>query len=183
MAGRIIPAYAGSTCRAVRMIRKRKDHPRVCGEHDLFQHSFQQTQGSSPRMRGAPIILSLFRQLVRIIPAYAGSTGIRSRKLWGEEDHPRVCGEHRLARLRVAARWGSSPRMRGALSRMSAAWAFLRIIPAYAGSTPGYTGELVFSRDHPRVCGEHEFEGKTMTIVGGSSPRMRGARLAVGRAA
>ena len=31
--GRIIPAYAGSTCPRVLLQASRKDHPRICGEH------------------------------------------------------------------------------------------------------------------------------------------------------
>ena len=75
MVGRIIPAYAGSTCRVVRMIRKRKDHPRVCGEHTSLALRIQPKLGSSPRMRGALLTEHSVLQEVGIIPAYAGSTG------------------------------------------------------------------------------------------------------------
>ena len=51
---RIIPAYAGSTYWRHRQTARRKDHPRIRGEHDLLR----------------------FRRVVLewIIPAYAGST-------------------------------------------------------------------------------------------------------------
>ena len=51
--GRIIPAYAGSTylhCDDVVVVQ---DHPRVCGEHEIFGYDGSGTVGSSPRMRGA----------------------------------------------------------------------------------------------------------------------------------
>ena len=57
---RIIPADAGSTY-AVRVpVGSAGDHPRGCGEHitlDLFKETIQ---GSSPRMRGARLLPSVF---------------------------------------------------------------------------------------------------------------------------
>ena len=55
-----------------------------------------------------------------------------------------------------------------------------RIIPAYAGSTPGAVGIGTAHWDHPRIRGEHvglAWEGvKTV----GSSPHTRGAHRGVG---
>ena len=50
----IIPAYAGSTALAFRPSGQRRDHPRVCGEHEVKMGDFALPSGSSPRMRGAP---------------------------------------------------------------------------------------------------------------------------------
>ena len=51
---RIIPAYAGSTCRRHRRWRHQWDHPRIRGEH-LPEPGFDVGQaGSSPHTRGAP---------------------------------------------------------------------------------------------------------------------------------
>ena len=50
----IIPAYAGSTTDMDDKSSPRKDHPRVCGEHELEAHVMPPQMGSSPRMRGAP---------------------------------------------------------------------------------------------------------------------------------
>ena len=48
----IIPAYAGNT-RSRRGVRARKrDHPRVCGEHTGLRVRVLRIVGSSPRMRG-----------------------------------------------------------------------------------------------------------------------------------
>ena len=51
------------------------------------------------------------------------------------------------------------------------------IIPAYAGSTRRCTRPRDARRDHPRVCGEHAETDPPEVPEGGSSPRMRGARL------
>ena len=48
----IIPAYAGNTSWRTVRSRCRRDHPRVCGEHQDFTPSDENTWGSSPRMRG-----------------------------------------------------------------------------------------------------------------------------------
>ena len=149
----IIPAYAGSTENENLRRENPRDHPRVCGEHFVGQRFGGIIQGSSPRMRGAPLILLPVLLLVGIIPAYAGSTGI--------------------AQLRHARRWGSSPRMRGAQTDPRRPFDLARIIPAYAGSTLLRFCFSVCFGDHPRVCGEHRAD--LGGFDGGSSPRMRGA--------
>ena len=70
----IIPAYAGSTISKRCGIAKGKDHPRVCGEHDGMSYLEILQKGSSPRMRGAPLLRFPDVLNARIIPAYAGST-------------------------------------------------------------------------------------------------------------
>ena len=52
---RIIPAYAGSTDTSVSPCLVPEDHPRVCGEHYRNPDDIGTLDGSSPRMRGAPI--------------------------------------------------------------------------------------------------------------------------------
>ena len=51
----------------------------------------------------------------------------------------------------------------------------MRIIPAYAGSTPLGSACQVKMWDHPRVCGEHCAGWQGREDRRGSSPRMRGA--------
>ena len=48
------------------------------------------------------------------------------------------------------------------------------ITPAYAGKRPGSDTLLNLTRDHPRVCGEKDFEIHAVLAVSGSPPRMRG---------
>ena len=50
------------------------------------------------------------------------------------------------------------------------------IIPADAGSTIAKQWRGTGTRDHPRGCGEHLMDYEPLSILTGSSPRMRGAR-------
>ena len=72
------------------------DHPRVCGEHNITKDLAANQQGSSPRMRGAPRQIGRLYGNGGIIPAYAGSTLIKTNRLGFIRDHPRVCGEHAM---------------------------------------------------------------------------------------
>ena len=74
---------------------------------------------------------------------------------------------------------GSSPRMRGALTRVVLAIDVQRIIPAYAGSTVRFIYKHMSTWDHPRVCGEHSVPELRASLQRGSSPRMRGAPISV----
>ena len=131
----IIPADAGST-RPLQVIRDAiKDHPRGCGEHQQAGQRPVLHAGSSPRMRGALLWMVVGTNCTRIIPADAGSTRSRSSASSPGGDHPRGCGEHRLASPSFAVLFGSSPRMRGALGVGKVKADIARIIPADAGST------------------------------------------------
>ena len=90
----IIPADAGSTSAPITVRVPHQDHPRGCGEHLSSLNVNWASAGSSPRMRGAPVHLTLLVVSVGIIPADAGSTY-------------RAGISHNSGR-------GSSPRMRGA---------------------------------------------------------------------
>ena len=70
----IIPAYAGNTGWYVSRYAARRDHPRVCGEHEPLLLPKLRTLGSSPRMRGTPHPVGSGRPHPGIIPAYAGNT-------------------------------------------------------------------------------------------------------------
>ena len=172
----IIPAYAGNTRRSARPPARRRDHPRVCGEHMLTGLVCWVISGSSPRMRGTlpPDALSLV--YVGIIPAYAGNTYFGRWRGTALRDHPRVCGEHVSGRKYCSILLGSSPRMRGTLGGHAWRVLFEGIIPAYAGNTSFMFNRLACRRDHPRVCGEHVGQVNDAACTGGSSPRMRGTR-------
>ena len=71
---------------------------------------------------------------------------------------------------------GSSPHTRGALGCRRLIRRWLRIIPAYAGSTDPSTGMSIKQRDHPRIRGEHERLDDYPSLWLGSSPHTRGAR-------
>ena len=91
---RIIPAYAGSTLLTCRLILEFADHPRIRGEHGQNAGPLDGSYGSSPHTRGARLLYYDTDSVIRIIPAYAGSThplGSPSKPL---PDHPRIRGEH-----------------------------------------------------------------------------------------
>ncbi|EEP20764.1 hypothetical protein BIFANG_03334 [Bifidobacterium angulatum DSM 20098 = JCM 7096] len=51
-----------------------RDHPRVCGEHELPELRQAAIRGSSPRVRGTPPAQPIRLLLAGIIPACAGNT-------------------------------------------------------------------------------------------------------------
>ena len=136
--------------------------------------------GSSPHVRGA--LVERYRTCTRqgIIPACAGSTLRILHCPCGVRDHPRMCGEHRVLVLCEIVELGSSPHVRGALEEMIKGGAERGIIPACAGSTWGSAVSTWTPWDHPRMCGEHEPCFSQLYTTGGSSPHVRGARLAEG---
>ena len=74
---------------------------------------------------------------------------------------------------------GSSPHARGAQCHIVRVRCLRGIIPACAGSTKHAVLSAAWSRDHPRMRGEHEFTAKLDLIKMGSSPHARGARRKV----
>ena len=126
-------------------------------------------------MRGALFKLWTIWYTDGIIPAYAGSTSARREIPSSAGDHPRVCGEHNSVGTSSCSLYGSSPRMRGALSDADYEVDRCRIIPAHAGSTTCRLTSARSSRDHPRACGEHGSLSPVAATALGSSPRMRGA--------
>ena len=49
-----------------------------------------------------------------------------------------------------------------------------RITPACAGKTVGASRHKLFTKDHPRVCGENHLCVLSLSCCGGSPPRVRG---------
>ena len=152
---RITPAYAGTTGEWVSTLEGREDHPRVCGDHASRRPSSGRGLGSPPRMRGPQQSDANLRAASRITPAYAGTTELKTNWTREDTDHPRVCGDHLVAKLHIRGPMGSPPRMRGP-RRLAVVNAYdLRITPAYAGTTHIQIGGCFSRRDHPRVCGDH----------------------------
>ena len=65
--------------------------------------------------------------------------------------------------------------MRGAHQRLRFILGEIGIIPACAGSTFVIVYPPRFSRDHPRMCGEHLWMHASTGATSGSSPHVRGA--------
>ena len=171
---RIIPACAGNTLPRARATCRTRDHPRVCGEHETHPVTVAMTLGSSPRVRGTPVVVLSVSVRFGIIPACAGNTrdGLTQRRApW---NHPRVCGEHTLAIIEPFSNQGSSPRVRGTQGCSAGRVKVSGIIPACAGNTGHLARSPLPTRDHRRVCGEHLARAQLAFTITGSSPRVRG---------
>ena len=156
----IIPACAGSTRLSRPPRRRRRDHPRMRGEHERASSPRTLSGGSSPHARGALTNTQGIKVGSGIIPACAGSTPAVVPARLAHGDHPRMRGEHRgPERPRLPAR-GSSPHARGALAPHWPPRDARRIIPACAGSTSRLASLAVYSE--------------------GSSPHARGALVEEG---
>ena len=125
-------------------------------------------------MRGTRAAWTMPATSPGIIPAYAGNTFIADVMHAGHGDHPRVCGEHMYWAYTRLPSVGSSPRMRGTLVPHEVRPGAVGIIPAYAGNTQWIPSRRIPNRDHPRVCGEHWYTVRLVSLFRGSSPRMRG---------
>ena len=173
---RIIPAYAGSTSPPYGAPPAQPDHPRIRGEHPYDEHCVSYRGGSSPHTRGARRPSSASHGSRRIIPAYAGSTPTPATETRGSRDHPRIRGEHEPETGADESLAGSSPHTRGAPAFRCRPGLGRRIIPAYAGSTPGRPPARDDRADHPRIRGEHADVQAEHDLGAGSSPHTRGAR-------
>ena len=174
---RIIPAYAGSTPTRQRPSGCRRDHPRIRGEHHMSVGHLPSTTGSSPHTRGARAGVGDAGVEMRIIPAYAGSTGTLRLLYIQSRDHPRIRGEHPWSARSLKAPSGSSPHTRGAPQKVRAYLGQHGIIPAYAGSTTSSPPPAAGHGDHPRIRGEHLPPDPRKRARNGSSPHTRGALL------
>ena len=171
---RIIPAHAGQTLPYSARWMVYADHPRACGANHSGTIRPTSCIGSSPRMRGKPLLGKRRVGLRRIIPAHAGQTGNANMPHGKPTDHPRACGAN-YGRTGISGYdYGSSPRMRGKPRRRGRHALRGRIIPAHAGQTSSTYTESSWITDHPRACGANPqiFTDKEYMI--GSSPRMRG---------
>ena len=110
---RIIPAHAGQTIRRCGCVRPPSDHPRACGANSSTNCSNSPRVGSSPRMRGKPLLVLGELACARIIPAHAGQTLRWGRRWIRCTDHPRACGANLISYRKQHRPCGSSPRMRG----------------------------------------------------------------------
>ena len=90
---RITPACAGKSFSPTSFYKRRKDHPRVCGEK-FCAITWRSTEiGSPPRVRGKGTFHSSSVSRDRITPACAGKSYAVTGKKKLRRDHPRVCGE------------------------------------------------------------------------------------------
>ena len=87
-----------------------------------------------------------------------------------------MCGEHISVSGFAPAVMGSSPHVRGAHNLTVDSVQNIGIIPACAGSTGSSPASTSSTRDHPRMCGEHQYAPIRRLRKTGSSPHVRGAQ-------
>ena len=173
----LIPACAGKTQCARKIWSATWAHPRVCGENEYLRSGSKIQPGSSPRVRGKPILIegNAFRS--GLIPACAGKTKRYLTSVAMCRAHPRVCGENDSVVILCLSIAGSSPRVRGKRGDRERPCEVLRLIPACAGKTERGWKPFPHGRAHPRVCGENEDVIEERDRCAGSSPRVRGKPL------
>ena len=152
---RLIPACAGKTERSKTRLTQDGAHPRVCGENTMSVFDEARELGSSPRVRGKRVSKGVHGHLDGLIPACAGKTVRHALKLMQHPAHPRVCGENVKSAYEWVKNLGSSPRVRGKLTRVLRHCGAGRLIPACAGKTRPSRRATRPTGAHPRVCGEN----------------------------
>ena len=125
-------------------------------------------------MRGKDLYSVPFRDELRITPAYAGKSHIRSSLNAVSGDHPRVCGEKPLQSSVNCTMEGSPPRMRGKAVCGEVIGFAMGITPACAGKRRRPPDTSPARWDHPRVCGEKHAVPVSLMWSAGSPPRVRG---------
>ena len=169
----ITPACAGTTRWDRDGTMATRDHPRVCGNHSSFSSSVMFSLGSPPRVREPHRRWQPRDAEGRITPACAGTTGLQRCLSGTGEDHPRVCGNHKLPYLHRHHQAGSPPRVREPQLRSGFQCAQRRITPACAGTTSFELYPINLDQDHPRVCGNHQGLCPGDRLGPGSPPRVR----------
>ena len=152
-------------------------HPRVCGADKGSRWCFMRRMGSSPRVRGRPVVGRRQVQHGGLIPAGAGQTtslGLISPFTWA---HPRGCGADVAVVGDEAAEAGSSPRVRGRRADIVGVAVVVGLIPAGAGQTSATLRVLVPVTAHPRGCGADRVMVSLNGVGQGSSRRVRGRHV------
>ena len=146
----------------------------MCGEKVVIRDDRRLQAGSPPRVRGKGALYKLKPFRTGITPACAGKSVPFGGGWFIMGDHPRVCGEKSHFEPHYKISSGSPPRVRGkgACSGYCARWRW--ITPACAGKSRAAGTGSSSSRDHPRVCGEKDYELFCEHYDVGSPPRVRG---------
>ena len=130
--------------------------------------------GSPPHVRGPPTFCHIPTPSAGITPACAGTTFYWNICYFHSWDHPRMCGDHMDKIFYCALLLGSPPHVRGPRLTIPVTTFVPGITPACAGTTCNNLQILFYSRDHPRMCGDHPFENNSFKLVVGSPPHVRG---------
>ena len=156
--------------------RQSQVDPRVRGGDLANRRGKTRPSGRSPRARGRPICKSSASSISRSIPACAGETLCRllsPQQCWVD---PRVRGGDTSAYARDPHLAGRSPRARGRLAALAAAYPGVGSIPACAGETAPIWFTPCKLKVDPRVRGGDASAYGHAAFSMGRSPRARGRR-------
>ena len=172
--GRLIPAHAGKTAPGPTSPTSRRAHPRSRGENVSPTEVSSTWPGSSPLTRGKLALIVRVGHEDGLIPAHAGKTR-RSRPVTRPtRAHPRSRGENLSGAVDFERVQGSSPLTRGKPLNNFGQRLHVGLIPAHAGKTTSYAGNLTVFRAHPRSRGENQVAVLAIRRAAGSSPLTRG---------
>ena len=164
----------GKVYERTRLTSTKKDHPRTCGEKSLIYHITILFPGSPPHMRGKVYIGAEWHGMPRITPAHAGKSLSSYVCVVIMKDHPRTCGEKKAHFIIRSRHKGSPPHMRGKVQQGERRAEKLGITPAHAGKRRKRSCRALYTKDHPRTCGEKRYAYQSGTVCLGSPPHMRG---------
>ncbi len=171
---RLTPASAGRTTDRSSSRTCRAAHPRVGGADGLRATTLRPGGGSPPRRRGGRHHRAHVHQRIRLTPASAGRTSVRTATPRSGRAHPRVGGADCVVQGTTVVTSGSPPRRRGGRSPRPRRGRRRRLTPASAGRTVGPVCQVTSSTAHPRVGGADLTMPFTDPTVTGSPPRRRG---------
>ncbi len=148
------PACAGTTRDVTSPPARLWEHPRVCGDDVSEEDAAKLRKGAPPRVRGRPAGAVRWAAAVR--------------------EHPRVCGDDDRGRTVSQLRGGAPPRVRGRHRLKRRVGLPQGSTPACAGTTPPCRSASCWTPEHPRVCGDDDYNDVAARIVEGAPPRVRG---------
>ena len=171
---RFIPAGAGNTLPLSALLARNTVYPRWRGEHRSSHYFPFFFDGLSPLARGTRRQRIVRLPLHRFIPAGAGNTINRSRRIILPPVYPRWRGEHTITSVKAWSRIGLSPLARGTLTEVMVETQNFRFIPAGAGNTISVMLKDIAGSVYPRWRGEHWQNKHRGTRGAGLSPLARG---------
>ena len=112
--------------------------------------------GSSPRVWGQVVCMTLFIYGLRIIPTRVGTSWNNISIVKFAEDHPHACGD-KVDMWRTSLKIpSSSPRVWGQGQKSTSSHRRRRIIPTRVGTSSPFSERIIFVKDHPHACGDKE---------------------------
>ena len=132
---RIIPTRVGTSIDNVINSSDIGDHPHACGDKSSVILYASLLLGSSPRVWGQALLISVIVYLPRIIPTRVGTRIKHQAQLNNRQDHPHACGDKVPLTVIYFPSAGSSPRVWGQDSVCSHRELAYRIIPTRVGTS------------------------------------------------